>query len=274
MRSFAFYGKGGIGKSTITSHLSAAQSILGKRVLQVGCDPKSDSVKMLTQGQPPESVMDCFKRLGSNKLIRVNDIIKEGFNGVSCCESGGPEPGEGCAGRGVIKSFEIINGLLSFDQFDCVHFDVLGDVVCGGFAMPIHLGYAENVIIVLSGEAMALYAANNIMKAVQKFSKSTPVKLCGVILNCRNVRYESQIVELFCRNTQSNLIGVIPKSEKFNECDNSNKMLFELYPDSLEAGSFINLVSRIEQLTPTIPVPLNDSDFNALFNQDWQCNSV
>ena len=190
MRKIAIYGKGGIGKSTTTSNLSAALSHMGYRVMQVGCDPKADSTKGLMGGKRIPTVLEQLRAKG--EALTLEDVVFRGYNGVLCVESGGPTPGVGCAGRGIISAFEKLADLEAFETYqpDIVIYDVLGDVVCGGFAMPIRDGYAREVFIVSSGEMMALYAANNIAQAVRNFAGRGYARLGGLILNARNTENE------------------------------------------------------------------------------------
>ena len=193
IRKIAVYGKGGIGKSTTTSNLSAALACKGYKVMQIGCDPKADSTKNLMGGKRIPTVLEKIKEKGEE--ITLEDIVYEGFGGVLCVESGGPTPGVGCAGRGIITAFEKLEALNAFEVYqpDFVIYDVLGDVVCGGFAMPIRGGYAREVYIVSSGEMMSLYAANNIASAVRGFGKRGYAKFNGLILNSRNIENEIKI---------------------------------------------------------------------------------
>ena len=160
MRQIALYGKGGIGKSTTSANLSAAFSEKNLSVMQIGCDPKHDSTRMLMHGRWIPTVLE---QMYEKKDIKEEDIIFEGFGGVRCVEAGGPEPGIGCAGRGIIATFQLLEKMKALFG-DVVVYDVLGDVVCGGFALPMRDGYAEEVYLVTSGELMSLYAANNISK--------------------------------------------------------------------------------------------------------------
>ena len=197
MLKIAIYGKGGIGKSTMTSNLAAAFASQGKRVIQIGCDPKADSTMNLLGGQLLEPVMNYMRENDDDPTLE--QIAREGFGGVLCIETGGPTPGLGCAGRGIIATFNLLEDLCLFETWkpDVVLYDVLGDVVCGGFAAPIREGYAEKVLIVTSGEKMALYAANNINTAVQNFEDRGYARVAGIILNHRNVPDEDAKVQAF-----------------------------------------------------------------------------
>lgn len=222
MRKIAIYGKGGIGKSTITSSLAAAVSNLGYRVMQIGCDPKADSTVNLTNGKKLIPVIQYLKENGGCKDLE--EIAVKGYKDIVCIEAGGPTPGVGCAGRGIIMAFETLEDLNAFEEFqpDFVFYDVLGDVVCGGFAMPIRDGYADEVIIVTSGEKMALFAAGNIKKAIDSFEDKGYGKLRGVILNKRNIENEEKIVSEFVEEIGTKIIGIVPRDkniQKYEEED-------------------------------------------------------
>ncbi len=228
MQKIAIYGKGGIGKSTVTSNLAAALAVLGKRVIQIGCDPKADSTINLLNGQPLTSVMG-YIREHDREPESLAEISRTGFGGVLCIETGGPTPGLGCAGRGIIATFGLLEELELFETFkpDVVLYDVLGDVVCGGFAAPIREGYAEDVLIVTSGEKMALYAANNIATAVENFADRGYARLRGVVLNRRNVPDEEQKVTAFAAEKHIPVVADIPRSDDINIAEEKGQTVIE-----------------------------------------------
>ncbi|MGN0615000.1 nitrogenase iron protein NifH [Ruminococcus flavefaciens] len=250
MRKIAIYGKGGIGKSTTTSNLSAAFSALGYSVLQIGCDPKADSTKNLTDGKRISSVLDAIREKGENN-ITAEDVLFRSPSGVWCVEAGGPTPGIGCAGRGIITALEKLEELGAYDicKPDIILYDVLGDVVCGGFAMPIRDGYAKNVFIVTSGEMMSLYAASNIASAVRNFGKRGYASYSGVILNSRNVPDEVEIVQKALDEIGGNIVSVIPRDSAVQEAENQGKTVIEALPHSEMASCYRELANRIIELT-------------------------
>lgn len=228
MIKLAIYGKGGIGKSTTTANLAAAFAVCGKKVIQIGCDPKADSTINLLGGEPLRPVMD-YLREHDHDPESIDEIAKEGFGGVLCIETGGPTPGLGCAGRGIIATFQILESLHLFEEVkpDVVLYDVLGDVVCGGFAAPIREGYAEKILVVTSGEKMALYAAGNICSAVRNFEERSYATVRGIVLNRRNVDREEEKVQAFAQAQGTEIIADIPRSDDLIRFEDLGKTVIE-----------------------------------------------
>ena len=245
MLKIAIYGKGGIGKSTVTSNLAAAFAVKGKKVIQIGCDPKADSTMNLLGGTPVKPVMDFMRDNDTDP--ELTDIAKEGFGGVLCIETGGPTPGLGCAGRGIIATFDLLEELELFDTYkpDVVLFDVLGDVVCGGFAAPIREGYADEVLIVTSGEKMALYAANNINSAVKNFEERSYAKVRGIVMNRRNVPDEEEKVRNFADAAGLEIVADIPRSDEINRYEDEGKTVIEGNPELPVSQRFMELVELL-----------------------------
>lgn len=250
MRKIAIYGKGGIGKSTTASNLSASLSRLGYRVMQIGCDPKSDSVKNLMGGKRIPTVLDRLREKGREN-ISLDDIVFKGFSGILCVEAGGPTPGIGCAGRGIITAFEMLEELGAYRVYqpDIIIYDVLGDVVCGGFAMPIRNGYAKDVFIVTSGEMMALYAASNITHAIKNFGERGYARSTGLILNERNVENEKELVEKAAKEMETEVIASIPRSREVQIAENQGMTVLEAFPDSEQAKAYLVLAEKVLSLS-------------------------
>ena len=245
MRKLAIYGKGWIGKSTTTSNLSAALSMLGLKVMQIGCDPKADSTKNLMGGNFIPTVLEVMNKKGDN--ITLEDIVFEGFNGVLCVEAGGPTPGVGCAGRGIIAAFEKLAELNAFEVYqpDIVIYDVLGDVVCGGFSMPIRNGYADEVYIVTSGEMMSMYAASNISTAVNQFKNRGYASLKGLILNAKNVENEYELVQKLATEINSSIYHYIPRDKVVQLSENDGKTVIEKESSCEMANVYLELAKKI-----------------------------
>ena len=246
MLKLAIYGKGGIGKSTMTSNLAAAFAYLGKKVIQIGCDPKADSTLNLLGGKLLEPVMNYLREHDDDPQA-IEEISRVGYGGVLCIETGGPTPGLGCAGRGIIATFDLLEDMGLFEQYepDVVLYDVLGDVVCGGFAAPIREGYADQVLIVTSGEKMALYAANNINTAVKNFADRSYAKVKGIILNRRNVPGEEEKVRAFAAERGLAIVGDIPRSDDINRFEEEGKTVVEGNPELPISQVFIQLAQTL-----------------------------
>jgi len=245
MRQIAIYGKGGIGKSTTTQNTVAALAELGKKVLVVGCDPKADSTRLLLHGMNQETVLDTLRDEGED--IDLEDIMRPGYGNSKCVESGGPEPGVGCAGRGIITSINMLESLGAYTpDLDYVFYDVLGDVVCGGFAMPIREGKAQEIYIVASGEMMALYAANNISKGIMKFADSGGVRLGGIICNSRNVDNEYDMLKAFAQELGSQLIHFVPRDNFVQRAEINRKTVIDFDPTVPQADEYRALARNID----------------------------
>ncbi len=249
MLKIAIYGKGGIGKSTITSNLAAAFAYRGKKVIQIGCDPKADSTVNLLHNHPVEPVMSRLREGEEPESLEA--LSKTGYGGVLCIETGGPTPGLGCAGRGIIATFQLLEDLELVETVkpDVILYDVLGDVVCGGFAAPIREGYAEKVLIVTSGEKMALYAANNINTAVHNFEDRGYASVGGLILNRRHVPDEEEKVRQFAEKSHLPILADFPRSDAINHYEDLGQTVVEGDPDLDISRKFIALSQRLEALT-------------------------
>jgi nitrogenase iron protein NifH len=274
MRQIAIYGKGGIGKSTVSSNLSMALRERGLEVMQVGCDPKRDSTRSLTGGRMIPTVLETLRdhlRAGRDQsAIRLEDIVFLGDRGVRCVESGGPEPGVGCAGRGVLTALQILKNLRAFDTYglDVVIYDILGDVVCGGFAQPIREGFAQEIYLLCSGSFMSLYAANNIAKGIRRLARRGDTGLAGVICNSSgDERLEKAVLSEFAERLGTALIDFIPRSPVIQACEVEGKTVLEHSPQSPEAEVFRGLAQRtLDNVSRVIPAPIEEvAELEALY---------
>ena len=258
MRKVAIYGKGGIGKSTTTQNTVAGLVEMGKKVLVVGCDPKADSTRLLLGGLAQKSVLDTLREEGED--VELDDLRKMGYGGTWCVESGGPEPGVGCAGRGIITSINMLEQLGAYapsEGLDYAFYDVLGDVVCGGFAMPIRDGKAEEIYIVCSGEMMAMYAANNICKGIMKFAQSGNVRLGGLICNSRAVDNEREMIEELAKKLGTQMIAFVPRDNDVQRAEINRKTVIEWNPEVTQADAYRSLARAIDgNQMFVIPKPL------------------
>ena len=266
MRKVAIYGKGGIGKSTTTQNTVAALGEMGKKVMVVGCDPKADSTRLLMGGLASKTVLDTLREEGED--VELEDILKGGFCGAMCTESGGPEPGVGCAGRGIITSINLLEQLGAYEDdkdLDYVFYDVLGDVVCGGFAMPIREGKAEEIYIVCSGEMMAMYAANNICKGIVKFAEAGGVRLGGLICNSRNVDRERDLIEELASRLGTQMIHFVPRDNDVQRAELQRKTVIDWNPECPQADQYRTLAKNIDQNEMfVIPKPLQIEELEQL----------
>ncbi len=262
MKKIAFYGKGGIGKSTTAANVSAALSELGLKVCQIGCDPKNDSTRLLLGHLCRGTVLDMVR---DKEEVLAEDIVHTGYNGIKCVEAGGPEPGVGCAGRGIIVALEKLKSLKAITTEDVLLYDVLGDVVCGGFAVPIREGYASDIYIVSSGELMSLYAANNIAKGVQRFALRGGVRLGGIIGNGRNTPRERELLAAFASRLKTRLISFIPRDGIVNKAENNRQTVLQYAPESAQAAIYRQLARDIlENDHLSVPEPLAFEDLEKL----------
>src|SRR5512143_269557 len=266
MRKIAIYGKGGIGKSTTTQNTVAGLAEMGRKVMVVGCDPKADSTRLLLGGLAQKSVLDTLREEGED--VDLEDIRRTGFSGTVFVESGGPEPGVGCAGRGIITSINLLEQLGAYadsEKLDYAFYDVLGDVVCGGFAMPIREGKAKEIYIVVSGEMMAMYAANNICKGIVKFAEAGGVRLGGLICNSRKVDNEAEMIEAFAKKMGTQMIHFVPRDNMVQKAEINRKTVIEFDPVHSQAGEYRTLAKKIEENPMhVIPKPMTTDELEQL----------
>lgn len=258
LRQCAIYGKGGIGKSTTTQNLVAALSEAGKKVMIVGCDPKADSTRLILHAKAQNSIMQMAADAGSVEDLELEDVLKVGYGDVKCVESGGPEPGVGCAGRGVITAINFLEEEGAYtDDLDFVFYDVLGDVVCGGFAMPIRENKAQEIYIVCSGEMMAMYAANNIAKGIVKYASSGSVRLAGLICNSRQTAREDELIMELARQMNTTMIHFVPRDNVVQRAEIRRMTVIEYEPQAQQADEYRALAQKIiHNKDLRIPTPI------------------
>jgi len=247
LRQIAFYGKGGIGKSTTSQNTLAALVDMGQRILIVGCDPKADSTRLILHAKAQDTVLSLAAAAGSVEDLEIEDVMKIGYKNIRCVESGGPEPGVGCAGRGVITSINFLEENGAYDDVDYVSYDVLGDVVCGGFAMPIRENKAQEIYIVMSGEMMALYAANNISKGILKYAHSGGVRLGGLVCNERQTDREVDLADALAKKLGTKLIHFVPRDNIVQHAELRRMTVMEYAPDSKQADEYRQLATKIHE---------------------------
>ena len=265
MRQIAFYGKGGIGKSTTSQNTVAAMAELGARCMIVGCDPKADDTRLILHCKVQETIMHLAAKEGSVEDIELDDVLRAGYRDIRCVESGGPEPGVGCAGRGVITAINFLEENGAYESLDMVMYDVLGDVVCGGFAMPIREGKAKEIYIITSGEMMAMYAANNIARGILKYVNSGGVRLGGLICNSRQVDKEIELIEALAERLNTQMIYFIPRDKQVQRAELRRMTVIEYSPDHPQSEQYRELARKIENNTKlTIPTPISMDELEQL----------
>jgi nitrogenase iron protein NifH len=265
VRQIAFYGKGGIGKSTTQQNTMAALADMGHRVMIVGCDPKADSTRLILHAKAQTSVLSLAAEIGSVEDLELEDVLLQGAYGIKCVESGGPEPGVGCAGRGVITAINFLEENGAYEDLDYVCYDVLGDVVCGGFAMPIRQGKAQEIYIVTSGEMMAMYAANNISRGVLKYAHSGGVRLGGLICNSRKTDREAELIEELARRLNTQMIHFIPRDNVVQHAEMRRMTVLEYDPKAAQAREYQELAEKIANNDKkTIPTPISMDELEEL----------
>lgn len=266
LRQCAIYGKGGIGKSTTTQNLVAGLAELGKKVMIVGCDPKADSTRLILHAKAQNSIMQMAADAGSVEDLELEDVLKVGYRDIKCVESGGPEPGVGCAGRGVITAINFLEEEGAYDEnLDFVFYDVLGDVVCGGFAMPIRENKAQEIYIVCSGEMMAMYAANNIAKGIVKYANSGGVRLAGLICNSRNTAREDELIMELAARLGTHMIHFVPRDNVVQRAEIRRMTVIEYEPTAKQAQEYRDLANKIVNNTQlVIPTPITMDELEDL----------
>ena len=266
LRQAAIYGKGGIGKSTTTQNLVSALAESGKKVMIVGCDPKADSTRLILHSKAQNTIMEMAAEAGTVEDLELEDVLKVGYGDIKCVESGGPEPGVGCAGRGVITAINFLEEEGAYEEdLDFVFYDVLGDVVCGGFAMPIRENKAQEIYIVCSGEMMAMYAANNISKGIVKYANSGGVRLAGLICNSRNTDREDELIEALAAKLGTQMIHFVPRDNVVQRAEIRRMTVIEYDPKAAQADEYRTLAKKIVENTKfVIPTPLTMDELEEL----------
>jgi len=268
MRQIAFYGKGGIGKSTTSQNTLAAMAELGQRIMIVGCDPKADSTRLMLHSKAQTTILHLAAERGAVEDLELEEVLLTGYRGVKCVESGGPEPGVGCAGRGIITAINFLEEEGAYEDLDIVSYDVLGDVVCGGFAMPIREGKAQEIYIVVSGEMMAMYAANNIARGVLKYAHSGGVRLGGLICNSRNTDREVELIEALAEKLNTQMIHFVPRDNVVQHAELRRMTVNEYAPESNQAQEYKALADKIvNNKNLTIPTPISMDELEDLLIQ-------
>ena len=258
MKKICVYGKGGIGKSTTVANVAAALAGEGLRVAVVGCDPKADSTRCL-MGRRIPTVLDQLK------TGTAAEVAFLGYRDILCVESGGPEPGTGCAGCGIVSALREIQDRGLLQDRDVVFYDVLGDVVCGGFSMPLREGIAEDVYLVTTSDFMSIYAANNICRGIRKYAATGDIRLSGVVYNGRSGRDAPEVAARFAQMVGTQVCGRIPMSPLVGQAELARQTVLECAPDSEVSQQFRALAHRMmEGGARCIPSPLSDEEVEEL----------
>lgn len=266
LRQIAFYGKGGIGKSTTSQNTLAALAEMGQKILIVGCDPKADSTRLILHAKAQDTVLSLAADAGSVEDLELEDVLKVGYRDIRCVESGGPEPGVGCAGRGVITAINFLEENGAYDGVDYVSYDVLGDVVCGGFAMPIRENKAQEIYIVMSGEMMAMYAANNISKGILKYANAGGVRLGGLICNERKTDKEYELADALAKKLGTRLIHFVPRNNVVQHAELRRMTVLEYDPECSQAAEYRTLAQKVHanKGNGVIPTPISMDELEDL----------
>ena len=265
MRQIAFYGKGGIGKSTTSQNTIAALAELGQRIMIVGCDPKADSTRLMLHCKAQTTILHLAAERGAVEDLELEEVLLQGYKDVLCVESGGPEPGVGCAGRGIITAINFLEEEGAYEDLDFVSYDVLGDVVCGGFAMPIREGKAQEIYIVTSGEMMAMYAANNIARGILKYAHSGGVRLGGLICNSRKVDREIELIEALAEKLGTQMIHFVPRDNQVQHAELRRMTVIEYSPEHNQANEYRALAKKIlDNDNLVVPTPITMDELEEL----------
>ncbi|MBI1867253.1 MAG: nitrogenase iron protein [Methylocystis sp.] len=276
LRQIAFYGKGGIGKSTTSQNTLAALAELGKKILIVGCDPKADSTRLILHAKAQDTILSLAAEAGAVEDLELEQVMRVGFQNIRCVESGGPEPGVGCAGRGVITAINFLEENGAYEGVDYVSYDVLGDVVCGGFAMPIRENKAQEIYIVMSGEMMAMYAANNISKGILKYANSGGVRLGGLICNERQTDKELELADSLAKRLGTQLIYFVPRDNVVQHAELRRMTVVEYAPNSKQAEHYRTLAKKIDANVGNgvIPTPITMDELEDLLMEHGVLDAI
>lgn len=266
LRQIAFYGKGGIGKSTTSQNtLAQLSTSFGQKIMIVGCDPKADSTRLILNTKAQQTVLHLAAERGTVEDLELEDVVGTGFGDILCVESGGPEPGVGCAGRGIITSINFLEEQGAYEDMDFVSYDVLGDVVCGGFAMPIRENKAQEIYIVCSGEMMAMYAANNIARGILKYASTGGVRLGGLICNSRNTDREDELIMELARRLNTQMIHFVPRNNVVQHAELRRMTVTQYNPEHAQAQEYKKLAEKIlYNDMMTIPTPIEMDELEEL----------